>query len=275
MKILCGIVTFNPNIDRLKENVDAVVNQVDHLLIFDNNSSNINELKEFADYNNISLFCNQNNDGIAHALKYIMQYSIDNKYDWVLSLDQDTVVNNDLIENYKKYTNVENVGAVTCNYKDRNTDELEFKMSDTEVEIEGCITSGFFLKITAYQDTQGYDEDMFIDGVDFDICNALRRKKYKIIRIPFVGFLHELGNSRIFQFGNKKIKVWNHSSFRKYYIFRNAIYVARKYPEYYSIHKEIEFRFKDLLKIILFENNKIDKLKKSINGMYDGFKMEI
>lgn len=275
MKILCGIVTYNPNMERLKENVDAVVKQVDQLLIFDNNSSNISELKKFVDSNNISLYSNQTNSGIAHALKYIMQYSIENKYDWVLSLDQDTVINNDLIENYKKYINVENVGAMTCNYKDRNTEELEFELSDTEAEIEGCITSGFFLKVTAYQETQGYDEKMFIDGVDFDICNALRRKKYKIIRIPFVGFLHELGNSRIFQFGNKKIKVWNHSSFRKYYIFRNAIYVARKYPEYYSLHKEMEFRIKDLLKIILFENNKIDKLNKSIKGMNDGFKMEI
>ena len=40
MKIFCGIVTFNPDIERLKENILAIQNQVDSIYIFDNYSDN-------------------------------------------------------------------------------------------------------------------------------------------------------------------------------------------------------------------------------------------
>lgn len=276
MKILCGIITYNPSIQRLTENIEAVINQTDHVLIFDNGSMNSSQINEcIKKYNNVSVSNSPYNSGIAHALNYVMYYAVSKDYDWVLSLDQDTVVYDNLIENYKKYVNIDRVGALTCNFKDRNTGALEFINSESFDDVLGCISSGFFLSVSAFMDTPGYDEKMFIDSVDFDICNALRRCNYKIIRIPYVGFLHELGNSRIVKLGKKEIKIWNHSSFRKYYIFRNAIYIARKYPEYYNIHREIVFRIKDLAKIIIFESGKISKINSAIKGFYDGFKMEI
>ena len=46
MKILCGIITYNPSIQRLTENIEAVINQTDHVLIFDNGSMNSSQINE-------------------------------------------------------------------------------------------------------------------------------------------------------------------------------------------------------------------------------------
>lgn len=276
MKILCGIITYNPNIKRLKENIGAVFNQVDYVLIFDNGSKNFRQINDcIIMYDNASAYENAANSGIAHALNYIMDYAVSNGYDWVLSLDQDTVIYDKLIHNYIKYLYIDKIGALTCNYIDRNTKELEFVLSEKPVEVLGGISSGLFMSVSAFTDTAGYDEKMFIDNVDYDICNALRLSGYRIVRIPYVGFLHELGNSRIIKIGRKKIKITNHSSFRRYYIFRNTIYIARKYPDYYNLHKEVVSRIKDLVIIIIFEDEKFSKVHSAIKGIYDGFNMEL
>ena len=41
-----GIVTYNPDITRLVENINAIYNQVDNVIIVDNNSKNIAEIEQ-------------------------------------------------------------------------------------------------------------------------------------------------------------------------------------------------------------------------------------
>ena len=46
MKISAGIVLYEPELKRLLENVTAIIRQVDTVIIVDNASSNIKEVKE-------------------------------------------------------------------------------------------------------------------------------------------------------------------------------------------------------------------------------------
>ena len=46
MKILAGIVLFNPDIERLKQNAAAILPQVDCLLAVDNGSTNLEEIEK-------------------------------------------------------------------------------------------------------------------------------------------------------------------------------------------------------------------------------------
>lgn len=45
MKIIAGIVTFYPNFERLKENIDAIVTQVDHVILVDNGSEDLKKIR--------------------------------------------------------------------------------------------------------------------------------------------------------------------------------------------------------------------------------------
>ena len=67
MDISAGIVIFNPDINRLKENISAVIVQCAHVYLVDNGSNNIDEVKKLLNqYNHskVSVLCNMDCEGI-------------------------------------------------------------------------------------------------------------------------------------------------------------------------------------------------------------------
>ena len=107
-KIYAGIVTFNPDIERLKENVCAICIQVPEVVIFDNGSSNFADIQEcISVFHNAILIHSDENIGIAAALNRLMQWGSNNNYDWMLSLDQDSVCDASYVNKMKQYLDVE------------------------------------------------------------------------------------------------------------------------------------------------------------------------
>lgn len=276
MKILAGIVTYNPDVARLKENLDAVLEQCKNIVIFDNGSKNNADVKKIIDKYNarIDLIEKKDNLGIAEALKSIMQYAIDNSYSWVLTLDQDSVIMPNLVDKYLECVNLDGVGALTCNIIDRNFKINENRNSESQ-DVDFCITSGCFMSVDAYKKTCGYDSAMFIDKVDFDICFSLRDKGFRILKVNFDGLLHEVGHGKEIRFLGIKKTVFNHPAWRRYYMARNAIYLSRK-------HKVSENRFVALFRelgrlsvVVLYEKDKVNKVTKTLCGLIDGFTMYV
>ena len=230
MDISAGIVIFNPDINRLKENISAVIVQCAHVYLVDNGSNNIDEVKKLLNqYNHskVSVLCNMENQGIAKALNQLASEAQKGGFDWILTLDQDSVAPSNIIEEFEKYTNNLNTGMLCPVICDRNKGVV-VEAKDNYKEIDECITSGSLLNIKAWRKIGGFDESMFIDGVDFDICYRLRKNGYKILCIQSVVLLHELGRIVYHRFIFWKVLVKNHSAFRKFYIARNTVYLARK-----------------------------------------------
>lgn len=276
MRIIAGIVLFNPDLERLNENVGAVITQVDEVLLVDNNSNNFEAVeKKFGKHEKISFLKNSSNLGIATALAQIMKYASQHQVDWVLTLDQDSVCRPGLIAEYEKYTDLPSVGMLTCKIMDRNF-KADYKIQNEESvnEIEKCITAASFVNVAAYESSDGFDEKMFIDGVDFDICINLRHHGFKIYRVNYDGLLQEVGNGRNVKLFGKPYIIYNHSPFRCYYIARNNIYLARKYSDVSMKHmlgKEILAE----MATMLYEKQKLNKLKQRWRGICDGLKMEV
>ena len=102
-RICAGIVLYNPDIERLSENIDSIISQVDKVILVDNGSSNINEVKQNFCSDKISFIFNEKNKGIATALNQLAIEAGNSGYTWILTLDQDSVCQSGLIEKYKKY----------------------------------------------------------------------------------------------------------------------------------------------------------------------------
>lgn len=68
-----GIISFNPNLQRLQENIEAIYRQVDKLLIIDNASDNSLLVEELASTYGSSVYYYNNNDnkGVAVALNQL------------------------------------------------------------------------------------------------------------------------------------------------------------------------------------------------------------
>ena len=274
MRVLVGIVTYNPDVSRLDENISAVLREpVDNVLIFDNGSENIQEILTYIKRKDISIHKNKKNIGIASALRYIMDYATSNNYDWVMTLDQDSVIISGLVDEYKTYAaKLKDVAMLTCIIQDRNFQEKIF-YEDKPQKVTRCITSAAFTNVKCYQKTLGYDEKMFIDYVDFDLCYSLIEAGFKIYKIPFAGLLHEVGNGKNVSFFGKQQIIYNHSAFRKYYLIRNSIYCAKKHPQFDSPCRIRLRAWREMLFVLLYEENKIPKLKRMCKGYLDGIKM--
>lgn len=267
MKILAGIVLFNPDINRLKENIKNIEKQVDKIILIDNASQNINEVEK--EFNNIEIKKNNKNLGIANALNQILEYATKNKYQWFITLDQDSVCNNQLIEKYINNISLEenkDVAMYTCNIVDRN---FETNNSNQGKFVDRCITSGTLSNTEKLNSVGGFDIKMFIDLVDFDICTTLIENGYKIKKIGYNGLLHEVGHARKIKILKKSEVIYNHTAFRVYYIIRNSIYYAYKH----KIKKFYLLTVKRALLILIFQKNKKENLKNIMKGTKDGLKM--
>lgn len=274
--VFAGIVLFNPEIDRLIENITHIICQVDRLILVDNGSANKKEIQNIIQNLNstkIQYIDLLENKGIAAALNVIAEFTESCGVKWVLTLDQDTVCKDNIIDIYRKYLSIRNVGQFTCLYQDRNFLDDRLKRDTIGYcelkKVPWCITSAALLNIEAWKKAGKFDETLFIDQVDYDMCLTMREKGYWIYQVGFVGFVHEIGQGHIIKFGPWKIKTWNHSPFRRYYGTRNAIIVAAKHKEINLIRAFLG-AVKHIAIIFIFEDNKLDKLVAGLKGLRDG-----
>lgn len=273
VKIVAGIVLYNPKIKRLKENITSISKQVDELIFYDNGSRNVGKICALLNEVNCKykLLQSHKNNGIAKALNEIALYALDHNYEWLLTLDQDSICFSNIINVYKKYLDLPNVGQLTCNNKDRNLN-IEYE-NDYKVEaIKYCITSGTLLNLKAWRRVGGFDSSMFIDRVDNEFCCALRNKGYITYKINFYGILHEMGHISTHHILNKQIIAMNYSPFRYYYIAMNSILVARRYPNEESIGDNLLHQIKLNIKILIFEKDKLNKTFAILRGIYCGMR---
>lgn len=273
--ILIGIVTYNPEPTKLFKTLNSALNQDCPIIIIDNHSSNIDIWqKKIENYDNVRLLTNKRNYGIARALNQIFEWGEKQSYKWILTLDQDSVCPDNLVHELFKYTDNDKMAVIGATIRDINKNDSIIKKKGIK-PVDNCITSGSLNKIAPWRHIGGFDEWMFIDGVDFDYCHRLRNAGYNVCVNQEVILTHEIGHIEIRKFMFWNVIVRNHSSFRKYYIVRNLIYLERKEHNGKVSFKSLIRCFKQLILVILYEKDKIKKIERIIYGIIDGIKAKI
>lgn len=271
-KTICaGIVTFNPEIKKLENNIRSIITQVSRVVLCDNCSENIGEIKElirnqFHNYE-IDVIEFQENKGIALALNVLVKDAINNGYAWIITLDQDSECPSTLIQHLKNYADA-TTAIVAPRIIYRGNEKFAKNVNNITEDVEWVITSASLTNVNVWKAINGFDEQLFIDKVDYDFCIRARRAGYRITKVNTIYLLHELGNLRCRKIFWKTVYVTNHSAFRKYYMTRNSIYLKKKLNLNSSA-----YIMKIFFKTLLFENNKFDKIKAIKCGIKDAKKM--
>lgn len=287
MSICGGITLFNPEIERLKRNIEAILPQVEFIYFIDNNSKNIEKIKDLlSNYSKIELIENPQNFGIAKALNQICEKAKENGFKWALLLDQDSIAEEELIKKYSRYTEMEKVAIITPYFDDENEPDIVKSRLDAPYElVNRCNTSASLVNVAIWEEVGGFDEEMFIDCVDFDYCTTAKENGYVILRDNEAVLYHRLGEAqeiRFFMpigrlFNIKKLKkplyTYNHPPIRTYYYARNIKYYTFKHKK--SINRFTEWRVyvKWLVLKLCFEKQRYEKLKAIIKGRKDARKM--
>lgn len=280
-KKVCGVmITYNAD-SNVIDNVNTYINQLDFLYIIDNGSSekHINILKKFKNMNNLKIIYNKSNLGIAAALNIGIKEAKKDDFEWVMFLDDDSKATDNMVKNmfdmYEKVNDANIVSLFPTIIEENMYNVYRESLSKYPYkEVLVGNSSGNIVKLNIFDEVGYLREDFFIDSVDNEFCLRIVEKGYKHIQVSNSILIHNLGASKEKRFIWKKIITTNHSAVRRYYIARNRIVLWRlyrtKFPEYV---REDRVRFiSEILKIVLYEDKKILKLKLSIIGISDGVK---
>ncbi len=242
------IVSYNPDVTVLQQNINAIVNQVNKIVVVDNGSKRISEIEKIILSNNkVHIIKNDRNKGIACALNQGMQYFYDQFYEWVLTLDQDSIMPAHIIESLSRY--IGNQVGIICPQVNYLGWDQSPKLENSYSQIDACMTSGSLTSIKAWHTVHGFDEELFIDYVDNDFCKKLELNRYQIIRDNSTCFDHALGDSKYIILFGKKILYSKHSPQRSYYIIRNILIFNKRYK------KHLNYCHESLKAIFLFLNS--------------------
>ncbi len=251
-KICAGMVLYQPKPELLNQNIHVIINQVDKLFIFDNGSTNRidinNVIKKYKE--KIIYHYEKENKGIAYGLNWLLKAAYISEYDWCLTLDQDSICSSNMIAEYRKYLNLDNVALITPfilnNGKITLAEYKQMNLPDITVinEPMKAITSGCLTNVKIFKKLGGLNSKLFIDFVDTELNCKVINNGYKIIRVNDTYLIQEMGKGKkvplfswlydttgIDVFRRLKV-VTVYPDFRLYYSARNGKYIRKHFKKH-------------------------------------------
>ena len=272
------IVTHHPDREfptRLKR----IVGQVGRVILVDNNSDpSIRVVLRGLASESVALIENGRNQGIAKALNQGMARASELGASWVLTLDQDSEVDLDLLQGlrsiYARYPERDRVGIIQSNARSKHSGQPAVRCKDSArgfIEAKTVTTSGSLVALRAYTTVGPFREDFFIEGVDLEYCLRLRRRGFKILLSCRPLMVHAAGNMAEHRLFWRTVVVANHAPWRHYYISRNLARVIGMYflAEPIWVFTAMVNFAKALVKLMLFEDRRREKLRHIAAGMWD------
>jgi rhamnosyltransferase len=273
------IVTLRPESDVL-HHVETLIGQVLRIVVIDNGSGPgaASILDSISALPSVEVIRNPINAGIARALNQGAQAAMDIGADWLLTLDQDAAPSAEIVriaghtfDNYPQPHLIAVIGSTSF------ADYLAgwpgaASRGRAWIEASDVITAGSFVSLAAFRRIGGFREDLFVDYVDTEFCLRARVRGYRVLASPTPAMTHQIGQPTERWIGRRAVHPTNHSAVRRYYITRNRFLVWRRYwrtdPRY--VAKDVIASQKELLKLLLFEQNRVEKLRAMLAGIIDG-----
>ena len=280
-KIAAIVVTYNPD-EGLNKSTKSLIKQVDSIIMVDNGSNDegkeiINKIKnKYGE--KIEVIFNEENLGIATALNKGVKYALNNDYKWILTMDQDSCAEENMVkimlETYYAIDENERKDILSLfpTFIDRGIESLDKNNENVKYEyVDAEITSGNLLKAEVFEKAVFFDDSLFIDMVDTDYCMRLNELGIKMIRISGAILNHSIGNSKQVKKLFGTFNTSNHSATRRYYMTRNRFYTWNKYKNLnsFTLNRDKKLFKKEFVKIILGEDDKLNKVKMVLKGYKD------
>lgn len=288
LNIAACVILYNPKIEDL-QNITSYLSKVNKLYVYDNSATKL-ESSFINENEKINYFWDGENQGISIRLNQAAKKALSDGYDKLLTMDQDSSFLEENIDKYfrdiENFKGAENVANFGLEYN-----KVDIKCDSNKIiyeEVDHLITSCSVINLNLFEKIGGFDENLFIDGVDIDYCYASMKNGYKNIQFKNNFFKHSLGEpvrrgsiSSLYLIKKNRVI---HSPLRVYYMYRNVLYLEKKYnsdfPELtkklykdYTHHIKRCVRYsKNIIKVYKykfkayrdFKNNRMGKIDRTI-----------
>lgn len=269
MKV-AGIVTlFHPD-EEVKENIKSYLDDLDCLYVIDNTPHKENK-QVLPKSKKIKYLAQLENKGVAKALNIGAILALDEQYEWLLTMDQDSCFQKNQVKKMIKYieeNDCKKVGLISPWHVINTGVEKPKEEIDYPLEV---MTSGNMINLKAYKKIGGYKDEYFIDDIDIEYCMNLNIHGYKVVRLNYVELKHDLGDIEVKHLLGRNFVCSNHNALRRYYMVRNTFYLCKDYnshfPEYcHFLKRGLRGQLQN---IVLFEKYKYKKVRNMIRGYRD------
>ncbi|MCT8388494.1 glycosyltransferase [Leuconostoc holzapfelii] len=264
------LVTYNPNIADLFKNIRQSIDGVDSVILVDN-ASTPDIQTELYDYSlrneKIKFLPMQNNNGIGAAQNEAIRFVSSHKNDeeqFLLFFDQDSYLTNmqiyDLtqhfIEESKETPNLALLGVKT------NDDDT---VSGRQF-VKHIISSGSLTTLTIFKKIGFFDEELFIDFIDFAWCWKAEKLGYRLM-VDNSMLLHHQTSGHLPTIFGKGID----KPSRLYYVYRNVIISLKRYnTSFLFSFKWYTHLFLKAIFQLIFAGERMYRGKMILSGIFDG-----
>ena len=260
IKLAIVVVCWYPN-DELLLNIASYSTESDCLIIWDNTpgGSSIVDSTDRA----IVLNHGKQNMGLAYAYNRAIELAEQHGATHIMTMDQDS-----RFENYTHFRH----------RIDFYPDSMVCPPINAPLSVDRVVPwaaqSGCVFPLDMIRQVGHFREDFFIGMVDVEMQLKAKESGFKIIQVGDCRLLHHVGSERRVSFLGHQISVSDYTPLRHYYDSRNRILMWKEFPNDYGFKGKIKHllgRIKVLVKIWLFETDKVSKSFAIIRGTLNGF----
>lgn len=213
-----------------------MLGQADSIIIVDNGSNNVQQIKLAFLSSKVVLISLKENLGIAAASNLGAREAINLGADLLIFSDQDTVYPDDYRKTIESCFEAPSQNfLIVPQFFDVIKNELSpfldpqqplsiIKILDEPLTpILHAIASGMAMRCSTFKALNGFNEDLFIDWVDFEFCWRARNENFEVYCCRDLIIQHLLGDGQKSFFGRKiTLRSWR----RHYFMIRNELYLA-------------------------------------------------
>ena len=192
---LAVVVTYHPD-EHLVRNLTRLLEQVDRVLIVDNTPGELDlpPLRRALMLAGVDIVRMGHNVGVASALNVVVREMKTGGFEWLLTLDQNTLLRSDhlaLVHQAVENTVVPEVDLVGVNYEIAG--QPMASEGEGAVETPAVITPGTLLRAACAHACGPFRDDYFIDSVDTEYSLRARRLGFSVWITERIGMEHGLG----------------------------------------------------------------------------------
>ncbi len=219
------------------------------------------------------------NRGIAAALNRGFERARERGFEWVVTLDQDALVYDDLLTTllgvYADCPFRDALAVIGANFDESSTGRtgaIGIRAAAPWVEVGEVITSGSLQSVRAFAHVGPFRDDFFMYFVDNEYCRRVARSGYRVVIATKPVMLHHTGRAKRWRLPFGEVVVFNYAPWRHYYIVRNGIVMVRENFRHdlgWSA-RAVRNLAKRTLYAVALEDDKLEKMKLVARAVRDG-----
>ena len=246
MVLAAVVVLYRPDKERFLQSIQSYATGMDFVFVMDNSENpDSTLLEELSRFSNVRYQAFGENKGLSKAMNRGVRLALEQKADWILLMNQDSVFPENPLPEYRKWMK-EDVSLLAPKY---STFKKKEEKGEGVSRLSFAQTSGSFLSKKCFEEIGFFDENLFLEWVDVDYCLRLEKAGKKLLQVNSVVLDHLPGTPRKVRVLWKEVQYSRYSPLRKYYLVRGACYMRKKFhcPSLY-----LKMRIKLWIKMYVF-----------------------